>query len=483
MIEVPARVAAPMPLRDPMALGRMLAKAARVPWNTWSWWLAVAAASAASILIALSSGSSLAVAIPCGLAASAALALLPFRWIVVAAILASGFTRVEITVSAVNLRPDIILVPAALMSCGVSGRFHVLLRWARHPAIVLLGLFVALQYATSAVASPDRIRSFSVATWLLLNLITVLLTLACFGEERRALLRWLTVTAFIVVASGYAGWILERVVGVSWGAASDGSVVRAAGIAFEPNILAGTAAMWSVIILTSRQRLRPFDYAFLLLSLLAIPLSDTRAAAIAVAAGIGTYVLLRPRRVSRIALTGLVAVAAFAAIQTTAPTQSASLSQKLLNYGDQTASERLSSWHVALGDMNGASWLFGLGTNSYGQRHLEPTLLPARVPAYLGNLPLQALYDSGLLGLGLLAASASVLIWNGDKRRRSALMVTFLAISSATSPFFFANWWLLIALALARHGPPTEPSSREPHGAHPVSAQPCVSSGRLVTLG
>lgn len=421
-----------------------------LPSPTRSWWLGAAAASTASSLIALSSGSSLTAAIPLGVAGSAVLAMFPFRWIVIATIVASGFTRVDVAVAGVNLRPDIVLVPAALISCGLGGRFGVLLRWLRHPVIVLLGLFVALQYAVSALAAPNPAKSFGIATWLFLNLVIVVLTLTCFGDDRRTLLRWLTLTGFIIVASGVFGWLLASAFSLPWGAASDNSGTRATGIAFEPNILAGTAAMWGAIILTSARKLRSFDYAFLLLCLLAIPLSATRAAAIAVAAGIALYVLLRPRRLSRLAVVGLVAAAAFGTVQAAAPTQSASLSQKLLNYGDQTASARLSSGNLAVEDMSGASWLFGLGTNSFGQRHLEPTLLPAQVPAYLGNLPLQALYDSGLLGLGLLAAAASILIWSGDRRRRSALMLTFLAISSATSPFFFANWWLLIAAALSR---------------------------------
>jgi hypothetical protein len=469
MIEV-ARASAAMSRGHPAPLARLLTHAGTLPWTTRSWWLAAAATAAASTLVALSSGSSLIVAIALGLAGSAALAVLPFRWIVIALILASGLTRVVIPVSGVNLRPDIVLVPAALISCGLSGRLGEFFRWARHPAIVLLGLFVALQYGVSAVASPNPGKSFGVASWLLLNLLIVVLSLACFGDDRRALLRWLTITALIVVTSGYAGWVMASFFSISWGAGSDSSGLRAAGVAFEPNILAGTAAMWAVIILTSAQRLRGFQYAFLLLCLLTIPLSDTRAAAIAVAAGLAVYVVMRPQRVSRIALVGLVSMAAFAAVQATAPSQSASLSQKLLNYGDQTAAQRFSSWSLAVSDMNGASWLFGLGTNSYGQRHLEPTLLPAQVPAYLGNLPLQALYDSGLLGLGLLAASASMLIANGDRRRRSALIVTFLAISSATSPFFFSNWWLLVALALSRSARPVDPLQGG-QASDPLSAQ------------
>lgn len=434
-----------------LAVGRT---APSLPWRAPWWWAAIAAAAAASLVIVESSTSSLAIAIPVGLAGSALLALLPFRWLVIAMILASGLTSVQVAVSPVNLRPDIMLVPAVLISCLVHGRRDELLRWARHPVIVLLGAFVALQYIVSVLAAPDPPKSLSVATWLLLNLVIVVLTLVCFGDDRRTLLRWLTVTACAIVASGCAGWLLAKGFGVSLGAVNDGGEVRATGIALEPNILAGTAAIWAVVILSSARKLRAFDYAFLLLCLLAIPLSVTRAAAIAVVAGIALYVALNPRHISRIVVVALIAGAALVAVQAAAPSQSTSLSQKLVNYGDQTAAARFSSWEVAIGDLSGPGWLFGLGTNSYGQRHLEPTLLPAHVPAYLGNLPLQTLYDSGLLGLGLLVAAGLLLVTKGRRTRRLAVMITFLAISSATSPFFFGNWWLFIALALAQAGVP-----------------------------
>ena len=431
------------------SLGALLSSQ-RALWQTRSWWLAIAAACAASTVAALAAGSPVTPAILLGLIGSVVVAALPFRWIVIAMVIAGGFTRIDVAVAGFDLRPDIVLVPAALIACCRSGRFGDLVRWMRHPVIVLLALFVALQYPVSALAAPAPAKSLSVATWLLLNLAVVVLTLTCFGDDRRALYRCLALTAFIVVASGVLGWLVASIFGAGAGVVSDSSGMRALGIAFEPNILAGTAAMWAVILLTSSRRLRGLDYVFLAFCLVAIPLSDTRAAAIALAAGVAVYVVLRPRRASRLALVGLIATGAFVAVQATAPVQSASLSQKLLDYGDPTASARVSSIGVAVSDLSGTSWLVGLGTNSYGQRHLEPTLLPAEVPAYLGNLPLQALYDSGLFGLGLLAAAASVLIWRGDKSRRAALMLTFLAISSATSPFFFANWWLLIALALSK---------------------------------
>lgn len=454
MIEAPARERLVA-----LAAGRT---AGSLPWRAPWWWAAVAAAAAASLVVVQSSGASLAIVIPVGIAGSALLALLPFRWLVIAMILASGLTSVQVAVAPVNLRPDIMFVPAVLISCLVHGRRDDLLHWARHPVVVLLGAFVALQYVVSVLAAPDPARSVSVATWMLLNLFVVVLTLVCFGDDRRTLLRWLTVTAFVIVASGCIGWLLAKGFGVALGATTAGQDVRANGIALEPNILAGTAAIWAVIILTSARRLRTFDYAFLLLCLLAIPLSVTRAAAIALAAGIALYIALNPRNISRVAVVALIAVAALVLIQAVAPSQSTSLSQKLVNYGDQTATERFSSWEVAIGDLSGPGWLFGLGTNSYGQRHLEPTLLPARVPAYLGNLPLQTLYDSGLLGLGLLATAGLLLVRTGDRKRRLAVMVTFIAISSATSPFFFGNWWLFIALALAQDGVPAVRSTGAP---------------------
>jgi hypothetical protein len=379
------------------------------------------------------------------------LAFLPFRWTSTAIIVASGFTQFELSGLPVHLRADVMLVPAGLLCCAWHRQIHALVHWLRHPVMLLLGAYVALQFAVSAVASPDPGKSFSVAAWLFLDLMIVGLALACFGGDRSALMRRLMLTGLLVVLSGIGGWLYTRYSGSTWGAAYDPAYgLRANGIAYEPNILAGTAAIWAIIILTKGERLLLRDWLFLVLALAVIPATTTRAAPIAILCGVAVYFSSGVRRLSRLVLIGISFLVAAIVVQVIAPDNWASIVAKIGDFSDQTATHRATEWLVALQDLHGWGWLFGLGTNSFGQRHIDPTLVAQQVPGYLGNLPLQTMYDSGALGLALLLAAAWLLVRQGSSRRRFAILTTFLIISSATSPFFFGNWWLFVAAGLAQ---------------------------------
>jgi len=91
-----------------------------------------------------------------------------------------------------------------------------------------------------------------------------------------------------------------------------------------------------------------------------------------------------------------------------------------------TAVDRFSEWRIAL-DQFKLSPIFGLGTNSYGQRNLPPhvsqnaaaTSPTGTKQAYLGNLYIRTLYDSGLTGLLLLLVFIIGVVWPGRDLRRS----------------------------------------------------------------
>jgi hypothetical protein len=61
-----------------------------------------------------------------------------------------------------------------------------------------------------------------------------------------------------------------------------------------------------------------------------------------------------------------------------------------LNFSSGTALRRAQGWKPALEDIKGTAWVTGLGTNSFGQRHLDPTLPTTPTPAYLAHLPLRS---------------------------------------------------------------------------------------------
>jgi hypothetical protein len=340
------------------------------------------------------------------------------------------------------------------MSHGQTGAFS---RQFRRPEIQLLGAFLAVNYAASLAFSPDKASSLNICIWMTLNLVIVALALAVFEDDKRALYRRLFVGAFIVVATGVAGWVLAVGTGITIGAGLDPLVgMRARGVSFEPNILAGTAAMWTFILLTQQRRLRGREWVFVALSVAAIPLTTTRVAFVALAAGLCIFALPMGVRVWRLAPVALVGVAALATLQVAQPSAMLSITEKFsdLRFTNQTSTYRLDSWRIAVQEMSGTDWLVGKGTNSFGLRHFDPTHPGENLPYYLGNLPLATLYDVGLIGFAFLMAAALILVFRkGPDRhlaRRIAALATFLLLSIATSPFYFSLYWLFIALALAR---------------------------------
>lgn len=386
----------------------------------------------------------------------------PFRAVMTVLVIVSGFTLVQIPVAGIDLRLDIALVPTALVACAAAGKFRDLTQWLWHPTVQLLWAYLILHLISSAVFSPDTGASLRVVAWQVLNLMIVGLALAAFGREREHIQRLLLCTAAVVAGSGLLAWGLATAAGSdNWGAnGTAGFGLRAHGFAFEPNILGATVAFWALVLLTggNLSSARKLTLGMLLLCL---PLTSTRAAIAALAVGLVIYVLRKPGMMPRLVPVLVAGGVAFAFVSVANPGSLTAMVGKLtaFSFTDQTATYRFTSWEIAVEELDGPNWLIGMGTNSFEQRHLDPTLLEEGVGYYLGSLPIQTLYDTGLIGLVLLIAAGWSLVKLGDRARRLALLAAFLVISVATSPFFFANWWLLIALALAGQDPAGRPAS------------------------
>lgn len=383
--------------------------------------------------------------------------LLKPKSLVTALIIASAITYLRLPVGGVNLLLDTVLVPAGLLSFMAHGHLGAFSRQFRRPEIQLLIVYLALNYAASLAFSPDKASSLNICIWLTLNLVIVALALAVFEDDKQALYRRMYVGAFIVVATGVGGWALAVTTGNAMGAVLDPVAgLRARGVSFEPNILAGSAAMWVFILLTQQRRLRKGEWLFIALAVAAIPLSTTRSALVALAAGLGVFALRMGVRVLRLVPVLLAGVVALMILQMALPSTLLSITDKFgdMRFTNQTSSYRLNSWVAAVQEMRDTDWLVGKGTNSFGQRHFDPTRPGERLPYYLGNLPLATVYDVGLIGFAVLITVALVLVVRGgpDRHlaRRGAALVTFLLLSIGTSPFYFSFYWLFIALALAR---------------------------------
>ena len=113
---------------------------------------------------------------------------------------------------------------------------------------------------------------------------------------------------------------------------------------------------------------------------------------------------------------------------------------------------RLVRLRQALGDI-ATSPVIGLGANSFGQRHADPS--QAFRADYLGMLPFTVLYDAGAIGLAgfaLVCAGAVWRLWRWRAPLFAAAFLTALAIMFAsyvmTDALRLAFSWIVIGTAL-----------------------------------
>jgi hypothetical protein len=116
-----------------------------------------------------------------------------------------------------------------------------------------------------------------------------------------------------------------------------------------------------------------------------------------------------------------------------------------------------------------ASPLIGLGANSFGQRHLDPS--QSLQPDYLAMLPFTVLYDAGLVGLAGFGLFVAATAWRLLRWRRRSLGAAFLAAAAIllasyvmTDAHRFAWNWLLIGSALGLLAA-TDRGGPQPEGA------------------
>ncbi|MDZ7910275.1 MAG: O-antigen ligase family protein [Rhodococcus sp. (in: high G+C Gram-positive bacteria)] len=412
-----------------------------------------------------------------------AFANLKFDIVMSTIVLAAMWTGFQLPVAGINTRLDTLLMPAGILSALLNGYGPQIKKSLREPVVLLLIAFIGVNALSSVVFAVDPGDSLRIVIWYGSNLVILVLALACWANSRERLYRLLFVGAVVNVFAGLLGWF-NIASGGTWGGYTDGIYgARTSGIAFEANILAGICAIWLLIAITSTKKLHWFVWATILVGAGVTIMTNTRAAVIAVVVGVLLYFVFRGRKSLRI-LPVLIAVSAGAyAVKLFDPDTYEQIVGKLSNvqFDNDTAVYRYNVWDIASTEPQGWSILLGMGTNSYGQRHLDPTDLTNTKAAYIGNLPLQTYYDVGIAGVAILAV-AVFLVWRRgspySRQRRLAILAGFLIISTACSPFFFAYFWLLIALSLAKDSrptvsvrPPTAPVDRNSHEAAVVGRQ------------
>ena len=403
------------------------------------------------------------------------------------ALLASAmFNRFDIFVGGVHLRPDQLVIAPVLIGLAPRLATEVLRRLSQPnqrlhmPALSLVVfssfvLYIAINLLSSYLFSPQFWESFQIVAWFVLSLLAFATTYFVVGKyvgTREAFFAVL-VSGFISGAIGIVFFVLFKITGSMVGiqppdVATD-PVFKAYGTFLEANLFGsfqGFTVVAGIAVLSAGEKMKRYTSILLILgttvSAIALALSFTRAAWLGAIFGVFLLALFQLRTGRSIALLLRFAVVGIVSIAALAPT--GLLGNVIERFQDISESSgtlafRLERFRLALQEWP-SSPILGLGTNSYGQRHWDPTQNYA--PDYLPNLVLATLYDTGLLGLMTLLvvfiALAGALIGatlHGDTgwQRVMALgMLCGLAVLfvsyQATNGFWFSYVWIILALAV-----------------------------------
>lgn len=119
---------------------------------------------------------------------------------------------------------------------------------------------------------------------------------------------------------------------------------------------------------------------------------------------------------------------------------------RFVGAGD-TVGLRLNNLRLALVEVP-VSPFIGLGTDSFGQRHEEPS---CACPAHVANLPIATLYESGIIGLvGLIGLLTWIVAaaWRLPAWPYLGTILVMLVGYQITDAFRFASNWLLLGVVI-----------------------------------
>lgn len=394
-------------------------------------------------------------------------------------VLAAFVTRPSLDVGGLTLRVEMVVGALALVRLTHdvmsqrSQKLAIAVKWS-------IGLTVAwLTFASvsSLNIAPYPQRSISVLIWCLLNVITAVWIAKTPGAWFW-ILRYGTGVALICCFLAVVLWF-GATLGVSnYGVQIDPEYGGYAAFvfSFEANILAGLLCLWALVAVVNPLGAVP---QWIRLSLavsapVAILTTHTRAALVAYAIGLLACVFLQTSA-RRIAITSLSFGGLGAALLLLGGNDVGfSKFLAVFDIDDGTGGLRNRVATVAITEWWSSSERFiGLGWNSFGQRHIDETRPSLLLPGYIGNLPVQILYDSGLIGALLLTLAVSAAAAAVYRARRLSLLVVILVpyvlFSIATMVLWLLETWIFVGLAWGlctaadlaqRKDPTTDPGNR-----------------------
>lgn len=340
------------------------------------------------------------------------------------------------------------------------------------PFMVFVGflMYIGANALSSLLFSPQTAESFRIVIWLLLSFLAFCITYSMIGRYvgvREALFAVL-VAGFASAAIGIACFLLFQLTGSTFGIQQDPDP-KVAGTFFEANIFGSFQTFTALVGLSviGLGQVRRWTLGWILLgtvlSSIALALSFTRAAWLAFMIGILVIIFFQLRGGRSLILLSRVGVLVLIMLLVLAPTGLlGDLSTRLASITDlsnYTIAFRLQIFKAALAELS-SSPILGLGTNSFGQRHFDPTNDFA--PAYLPSLFLVTLYDVGIVGFLLLLGTFGIIVWAlvqiTLKDRYGWRGVFAIALLSGlvslfvsyqgTNAFWFSYNWIIMAIAL-----------------------------------
>lgn len=391
-----------------------------------------------------------------GLALAAAGALIAatcrLSWLLAFVVLAAFASRFSVSVAGFHVRPEHVASLGLLVGVLLKGEASGLGRALFSRPASYLGLFVAYGTVISALFAPHFRDSVAILAWLLLDwlLLGALLTLKI---DSRAVGRWLSLGVVCSSIYALAAWANAMVRGGVAGVqrSQESAVPAAFAFSSEANILAGLLTLCALALFYWHGSRRLIVVTF---ALAAIPVTQTRAAMLAVVVALPTLFLVAANHAVRRRIAGVVAVAvavAFTLTATGAPFVGGLFAKfGALETSSTNIAYRTRVGGIAIDDLDSyQSWIFGLGVNSFGQRHFDPSRPGQHVAAYLSNLPLQILYDTGIVGVATVVSLLVYCLRVTKSRLALPMVLAYLVLSSATSPFWFAFTWLFVAMGVS----------------------------------
>ncbi|MDQ1074394.1 MULTISPECIES: hypothetical protein [Microbacterium] len=383
---------------------------------------------------------------------------------------------------------------------------HPVLRGAffralRHPVPLVYAAFVVWNVVTTLLFSPSLTWSASILIWLVIDLLLLVSMMALAeGANLAARLGRLSVAPWALV--GFAAYAVANLtrgqvaLGTDFDYLYEVYVARVTAI--EANIYASILIFWTLLTIT-RRGIGRWEIAAVAVAVpLGLVASQTRTAVFSLVLGLGIFAVftlfsLRSswrERITRILPAGIliatlvVTYGIIAAMGGTAPADrtlpataspSASVSasptgtapspaptrepdptnpEQQNKIGDVdfvggTIGFRLEVAGLAAQEMKGINLWLGNGTNTFGLRHEQPGT--PGISGHIIMLPVQVLYDGGIVGLGLLIlffVTVFVCVPRERKPVAAGLLASYLLSATLTSMFWFAVTWILIAVLL-----------------------------------